>query len=137
MGAVVRKRQRMWGFLCALLLPMATVSTGDAAAEGVTPVVVTMLGPGSVRVRVAQGTTFPCDSADNRRLIAGKFKPGQVLRTATPDRCVCVQQTYEPFSDTDWSASSMVCRPQICTRPNRCVPVSDPTIRLQISSKRP
>ncbi len=125
--------------LLALTL-LAALFASDAAADGVTPIVVTMLGPGPVRIRVAQGSTFPCDSGDDHRLVDAKYQPGEVVRTTTPERCVCVQQTYQPFSDVDWGASSMVCRPQICTRPGKgqtCVPAPDPTIRLQIRSTRP
>jgi len=127
-------------WVLSLLLPTAMLSGGDAAADAVTPVVITMLGPGTVRIRIALGSTFPCDSGDNRRLIEGKYGPGEVVRTSTPDRCVCLQQTYEPFTDIEWSAPLTVCRPQICTRSGRgkkCVPAPDPTIRFGIHSKRP
>jgi hypothetical protein len=111
----------------------------DVVADDATPIEITMLGPVAVRIRLALGTTFPCDSVDNHRIVDGKFTPGQVVHAATPDRCVCFQQTYEPFSDIDWSASTMVCRPQICTSigKKKCVLEPDPTIRLQVSSKRP
>jgi hypothetical protein len=135
--ALDERHLRRW--VIALWLPAAVMSAGDAAADGATPVVITMLGPGAVRIRVARGNAFPCDSGDNRLLVQGKFKPGEIVRTSTPDRCLCVQQTYEPFSDIDWSASATVCRPQICTRSGRgqkCVPAPDPTIRLNIHSKR-
>ena len=98
-----------------------------------------MLGPGAVRIRIAQGTTLPCDSIDNKMLVQGRFSPGEVVRTKVPDNCVCLQQTYEPFPDVDWAAASLVCRPQICTgvgRMRRCVPAPDPTIRVGIRSKR-
>jgi hypothetical protein len=134
------RHRHLRGLVVALWLPTTMLSAGDAVAEGVTPVVITMLGPGTVRIRVALGSTFPCDSGDNRRLVEGKYRSGEVVRTSTPDRCVCVQQTYEPFSDIEWSAPSTVCRPQICTRSGRgqkCVPAPDPTIRLSIHSKRP
>jgi hypothetical protein len=87
----------------------------NVVADGTTPIEITMLGPGASPVRLALGTTFPCNSGDNRLIVEGEFGPGQVVHAATADRCVCFQQTYEPFSDTDWSASAMVCRPQICT----------------------
>jgi hypothetical protein len=140
MDLLAPNEQHIRRLIVALWLPIAVLSAGDATADGVTPIVVTMLGPGAVRIRIARGNTFPCDSGDNRRLLEGKYAPGDILRTSTPDRCVCVQQTYEPFSDIDWSASSMVCRPQICTRPGKgqkCVPAPDPTIRLAIRSTRP
>jgi hypothetical protein len=124
----------------ALGLSIAMLSAGDAGADGVTPVVITMLGPGAVGIRIALGNAFPCDSGENHLLVQGKFKPGEIVRTSTPDRCLCVQQTYEPFSDIEWSAPTTVCRPQICRRSGRgqkCVPAPDPTIRLSIHSKRP
>jgi len=124
----------------ALCLTTAMLSAGDAAADDATPVVITMLGPGAVRIRIALGNAFPCDSGDNHLLVQGKFKPGEIVRTSTPDRCLCIQQTYEPFNDIEWSAPATVCRPQICRRSGRgqkCVPAPDPTIRLSIHSKRP
>jgi hypothetical protein len=124
--------------VAALLLPLAALFAGDAAAEITTPVEITMLGPAPVKIRLMRGTTFPCDSGDNRRVIEGKFAPGEVVRATTPDRCVCFQQTYAPFADLDWGAAAMVCRPQICTNIGRkkCVPAPDPTIRLSIRSTR-
>ena len=121
-----------------VLLPLAALFAGDAGAESPTPVEITMLGPAPVRIRLRRGTTFPCDSGDNRRILEGKYGAGEVVRATTADRCVCFQQTYEPFVDLDWSASSLVCRPQICTNIGRkkCVPAPDPTIRLSIRSKR-
>ena len=114
-------------------------STGDAIADTVTPIEVTMLGPSAVRVRVASGFTMPCDSGDNRMLLQGKFEPGEVLHTSTAERCVCVQQTYAPFADVDWAAGTMACSPLICTwagRSKKCVPALDPTIRISIRATR-
>ena len=125
------------------LVPLGTdasATTSAANANDLTPVEVTMVGPSAVRIRIAQGTTFPCDSGDNRMLVQGKFEPGQVVHLTTPDRCVCLQQTYAPFSDVDWGASGMACRPMICTfrgRVRHCVPAADPTIRVIIRSARP
>ena len=111
---------------------------GDVAAGSVARVEITMLGPSAVRVRVADGTTFPCDSTNNRMLVQGKFSPGEVVLASTTETCVCVQQTYEPFSDADWSESALACRPVICKgagRARRCVPAPDSTIRVRIYSK--
>lgn len=131
--------QRARGLVLTLLPLSAVLVASDVVADVGTPIEITLLGPGAARIRLALGTSFPCDSGDNRRIIDGKFGAGQVIRASTPDRCVCFQQTYEPFSDTEWTASSMVCRPQICTNIGRkkCVPALDPTIRLRIRSRRP
>jgi hypothetical protein len=127
------------GLLVALSFSVLALIADEVNADVVTPIEITLLGPGAVRIRVASGTSFPCDSADNRRLIEGKFEAGQVARATTPDHCVCFQQTFEPFSDIDWSASSQLCRPQICkvTGRRKCVPAPDPTIRVQVRSQRP
>ncbi|HEY4105820.1 MAG TPA: hypothetical protein VGM44_18095 [Polyangiaceae bacterium] len=111
----------------------------DARAGEPTPIELTLLGPDPVSVRVALGTTFPCDSADDRILIQGKFAPGEVIRATVPDDCVCFEQTHTPFRDIDWGPSQRICRPQICRgagKARRCVPSPDPTIRLRISSNR-
>jgi hypothetical protein len=129
----------MHRFALLLMLP-ALLQLKSANADGLTPIRLTLAGPHAVRVRVAQGSTFPCDSGDNRAILEGKFEPGQVVSLTTTDRCVCMQQTYAPFSDVDWGPSGMVCRPMICSffgRTKRCVPSPDPTIRVTIRSERP
>lgn len=122
------------------VLASAVTLTARATAPTITPIELTMMGPESVRVRVARGTTLPCDSGDNRMLVQGRFAAGEVVRASTTAFCVCVQQTYQPFPDLDWAPGSVVCRPQVCTgigKAKRCVPASDPTIRLRIHSQRP
>jgi len=122
-----------------LCLAVALAGAADARAGEVTPVELTMLGPNAVSVRVAQGTTQPCDSGDNRMLVRGKFAPGAIVRATSPDACVCVQQTYDSFPDIDWAPGAIVCRPQICQgvgRARRCFPAPDPTIRIGIRSAR-
>lgn len=126
-----------WRRLAASLLPgVGMLLASTASADRITPIEVTLPGPSAVRVRVSRGSS---DSSDDRSLIAGKFEPGQVVKASTPDDCVCVQQTYEPFTDVDWAAGSSICRPQRCTwagRSKHCVPAPDHTIRIAIRSKR-
>ena len=129
-------RLRAYRVAAVLCLALAPTFTRDAVADVATPLEITLLGPGAVRVRVTVGTTSPCDSGDNRKLVDGKFAAGQVLRATVMGSCVCVQQTFEPFSEVDWSQSSVACRPQIC-RGRQCLPARDPTIRLRLSSTRP
>src|SRR6478735_10087575 len=134
-----RSLARLRGVLLTLLPWVALLVARDVGADVLTPIEVSLVGPGAVRIRIAQGTSFPCDSGDNRPLLDGKFAAGKVIRASTPDHCVCFQQTYEPFADIDWSAPRRVCRPQICTQVGRkkCAPTADPTIRLRVFSHRP
>ncbi|MEO8903276.1 MAG: hypothetical protein ABI488_14160 [Polyangiaceae bacterium] len=117
-----------------------TLFAQSVAAPTITPIELTMVGPDSVSVRVSGGTTLPCDSGDDRMLVQGKFNAGEVVRASTTAGCVCVQQTYQPFPDIDWTPAGVVCRPQACRgvgRTRRCVPAKDPTIRLRFQSQRP
>jgi hypothetical protein len=121
-------------------LPLALLFAGGATAGSPTPIEITMLGPDPVRIRIALGLTFPCDSGDNHLLLEGKFKAGDIARAQTPDACVCLQQTYAPFSDIDWGFATRVCRPLVCIgggKARRCWPAPDPTIRLSIRSNPP
>jgi hypothetical protein len=132
------ERPRRFRLVGLLALLGATLLVGDLAASSVTRVEITLLGPAAVRVRVAEGAAMPCDSSDNRVLVAGKFDPGQVVATTTEDNCVCVQQTHEPFVDVNWSPAFFACRPVICSgggRARRCVAAPDPTIRIEIRSR--
>ena len=128
-----------WAALVVVSLAGALFAA-TAAEPSLTPIELTMVGPEAVSVRVAGGTTLPCDSGDDRMLVQGKFNAGQVVRTSTPDTCVCVQQTYQPFPDVDWAPATVVCRPLVCRgagKTRRCVPTPDPTIRLRFQSQRP
>ena len=145
LGRVARLASARCGVSLALPLLALFFASSDALARGVhpwsTPVEVTILGPDPVRVRVTNGVEMPCDSMDDQVLIAGRFKPGQTIRTlAVGDGCVCFQQTYAPFSDADWSLST-----RICTACNYnpyarvwfCPPSSpDPTIQIKVASSR-
>jgi hypothetical protein len=125
----------------AFALVLGTAALGDARAESEipVPVVVTMLGPSAVRVRVSAGMAMPCDSSESRVIIDGKYAPGEVPQATSTEDCVCVQHTYEPFADTDWSNAKLSCRPMICEKLKgdwRCTPAPDPAIRIEIGSTR-
>jgi hypothetical protein len=129
----VVRRSSTWvgGFVIGVLFPTRSIATETS------PVVVTMLGPGTVRIRVSEGSTTPCDSGDDRILVEGKFPAGAVIRTSATGTCVCVQQTFEPFVDEDWSVAGAACRAAACGgRGKPCVRNPDPTIRVRINSKR-
>lgn len=121
-----------WLLLCALGLLEGDLHAADAAR-----VEIRVLGPGTVRLRVAQGAAMPCDAAGNHLLVNGKFGPGQVVATSTDAQCVCVQQTHQPFVDVDWSPAVFACRPVTCSGGGKsrvCRLAPDPTIRIDIRS---
>jgi hypothetical protein len=133
---------------CALLsLIVVLLFPSDVVAQkGVvglafhTPVLVTLLGPDPVRVRIATGRDLPCDASRNKLLIDGRFPAGSVLRaSALGMGCVCFQQTYAPFANTDWSTAQWVC--SACGHNSAtgvwvCPPGREPTIAFQVKSSR-
>jgi hypothetical protein len=133
---------RGFGAIVALLL----ASSDAFARRGIvrpyvdTPVVVALLGPDTVRVRVAMGPVMPCDSMENRMLIDGRFAAGQVVSArAVGDGCVCFQQTYAPLSDSDWSMPRRLCSPCGYNPGARvwiCPPNREPTISIRVPSSR-
>lgn len=129
------------------MLPLLALffSSSDALARRSmpwsTPVEVTMLGPDPVRIRVTNGPAMPCDSIADAPLIVGRFNAGEAIRVvAIGGGCVCFQQTYAPFSDTDWSGATQICtacRYNPYTRVWTCPPSSpDPAIRIRVASSR-
>jgi len=132
-----------WGTLPAVrklpaLLALGAAFSLAASAPATIPIPVEfyLQGPGTVRLIVAHGAYMPCDASENRRLIDGKFGPGQVLRTTFDGQCVCYQQTYEPFVDSDWSVPRTACIPCRGKRGEACPPGADMTIRVAISSEQ-
>lgn len=128
-------------FAVPLLVVAATVASPvDADVTTVAPVVVTVTGPESVRVIVAEGNVAPCDASDNRPLYQGFVAPGQPLVLQTTGACVCVQQTFAPMTHADWGPAGFACRPVVCRTGYRgapiCTPAPDPTIRVTLSSRR-
>jgi hypothetical protein len=91
---------------------------------------------------VTSGAALPCDSIDDRPVIVGRFNAGQAIHVvAVGAGCVCFQQTYAPFSDSDWSNATLICTAcnyNPCTHAWVCPPPStDPTIRIKVASSRP
>jgi hypothetical protein len=101
-----------------------------------TPVVATLYGNERVQVIVAEGSTAPCDSPENRQLYRGFVEPGRPLLLQSPLGCVCVQQSFAPMTSTDWGPSRWECRPQACNAAKVCRPVVDPAIRVALVSRR-
>jgi hypothetical protein len=132
----MRARRLLVVFATGALLVAMVAERAQAEEPTAAPIVVTLEGKGPVRVVVAEGNVLPCISADNRRLWDGKFEPGGTLSLSTLQGCVCVQHTVAPSVDLDWGPPETYCRPQICTRTYRgvpiCRPAPDPTIRVQL-----
>lgn len=95
------------------------------------PVVVTQRGPARVRVQVSEGLTRPCDSSEDKMLFDGWLAHGETFRGAIEGDCVCIRHTRDTFPNADWTTPGLACRPRTCVG-KRCVPASDPTIRIDL-----
>jgi hypothetical protein len=71
------------------------------------PVFVTVVGQGTIRLRLAVGVTAPCDSTENRMLFDGRIRRGN-YRWGTGAQDICYQYTSSALPDSDWSVSQVV-----------------------------
>jgi hypothetical protein len=69
------------------------------------PVSVMVVGSGSIRLRVAEGASRPCESSENHMLFDGRAKAGDEIRVTSSAAVgsVCVDHTYGAFRETQWS----------------------------------
>jgi hypothetical protein len=116
--------------VAAALLSPADV---DAQSSG-WPVLITGMGPKTIRIEVAAGKTLPCDSSRNIPLWSGKLEPGAALSFSSPYPDICFRQTFDNFPDVNWSTPHVYSAVMYCTRPGACVVAPDPTIRLSVVS---
>jgi hypothetical protein len=97
-----------------------------------TPLTLALAGKERVGVRVAAGTTAPCDSSANTMLFNGVLEPDAPRSFVTDAVCVCFEQTYAPFTTTGWTPSSIRCRPNGCIGKACKLPI-DPTLPFTIA----
>jgi hypothetical protein len=68
---------------------------------------VNVLGHGEILVLVADGSTRPCDSSDNRVLFKGHAKAGDQIKLVSTTGAVCVDHTYGTFRESQWAGPSI------------------------------
>jgi hypothetical protein len=77
----------------------------DAGADF--PVVVTVVGQGAIRLRLAAGRAAPCDSTANRMIFDGWVRVGSYVWTTSSD-FVCYEHTSGALREADWSTAQLV-----------------------------
>ncbi len=94
------------------LIAVLGLATSDVRAEPQysVPVYVTVVGTGSIRLRMAAGSTVPCDSSSNVGLYDGWVSAGRTWLVQSPWSCVCEQHTSGAFRETDFSPSQIYCQ---------------------------
>jgi hypothetical protein len=96
----------------SLGIALVTVGMGlapDAPADYTppTPVTVSIVGQGAIRLLVADGSSRPCDASDNRVLFSGHASAGEAIRVAAATGSVCVDHTYGSLRESQWSGASI------------------------------
>ena len=85
----------------------ATSFAARADAQADRPVLVTVVGHGAIRFRLAAGPTAPCDSSENRMLFDGWLRTGKYVFDTGAD-AVCFQYTSGALREMNWSESQVV-----------------------------
>ena len=95
-------------------LVLASLVAGSLVARDVsadppqkTPVTVTVLGRGTIRLIVADGATRPCQSSDNHVLFSGHVHAGDEIKVTSLTGSVCVDHTYGAFRESLWAGASV------------------------------
>ncbi len=119
------------GVLALLAIVVAPLTHArDASAEPSIAVRVSVMGRGSIRLRIADGSVVPCSSSSNKMLFDGWVSAGTTLAFRSRTASVCYEHTYGSFRRTNWSASCVASMPRDGTRPLVSLPV-------EISTERP
>jgi len=81
----------------------------EAPADGTppTPVSVTIVGHGSIRLVVADGTSRPCDASSNRVLFNAHAKAGDKIKLTSATGSVCVDHTYGSMRESQWAGAAI------------------------------
>jgi hypothetical protein len=82
---------------------------GDAPADTTTPtpVSVTVVGHGQIRLMVADGTSRPCDASSNHMLFDGHAKAGDKIKLTSATGSVCVDHTYGAMRESQWAGATI------------------------------
>jgi hypothetical protein len=90
-------------------LLLGSLATRDLPADGGTtvPVSVSIVGTGRIRLMIADGTSRPCDSSDDRMLFRGYAKPGDEIKVTSATGSVCVDHTYGSLRESQWAGASI------------------------------
>jgi hypothetical protein len=72
-----------------------------------TPVTVGVVGKGTIRLLVADGSSRPCDASDNHVLFSGHAKAGDEIKLASATGSVCVDHTYGSLRESQWAGASI------------------------------
>jgi hypothetical protein len=84
----------------AIVLP---VRSAPADPDDPTPVKITVLGTGEIRILVADGASRPCDASSNKVLLSEHVKAGDEIALTSLTGSICVDHTYGEMRESQWA----------------------------------
>jgi hypothetical protein len=92
-----------------VLLATIALPTRSAPADpnDATPVAVTVVGTGEIRLMIADGASRPCDASTNQMLFNGHEKAGAEVAVTSMTGSVCVDHTYGEMRESQWAGASI------------------------------
>jgi hypothetical protein len=96
-------------YLGLALVPLGVFFAPDSPADCTppTPVTVGVVGKGTIRLLVADGSSRPCDASDNHVLFSGHAKAGDEIKVASATGSVCVDHTYGSLRESQWAGATI------------------------------
>jgi hypothetical protein len=91
------------------LVPLGVFFAPDSPADYTPPIPVTVsvVGKGTIRLVVADGSSRPCDASDNRVLFSGHARAGDEIKVASATGSVCVDHTYGSLRESQWAGATI------------------------------
>jgi hypothetical protein len=94
-------------FAACLALASLAASSAPADTPRATPVTVSVVGKGHIRLMVSDGMTRPCDSSDNHMLFNERVDAGAEIKLKAATGSVCVDHTYGSLRESQWAGASI------------------------------
>jgi hypothetical protein len=84
----------------AIVLP---VRSATAEPDEPTPVKISVIGTGEIRILVADGASRPCDASGNKVLLSEHVKAGDEIELTSFTGSICVDHTYGEMRESEWA----------------------------------
>jgi hypothetical protein len=88
----------------AIVLP---VRSAPADPDEPTPVKISVIGTGEIRILVADGASRPCDASSNKVLLSEHVKAGDEIVLTSFTGSICVDHTYGEMRESEWAGASI------------------------------
>jgi hypothetical protein len=101
----MRRTLRLLPLLAAaMVLPERSA---PADTDEATPVKITVIGTGEIRILVADGASRPCDASSNNVLLSEHVKAGDEISLKSLTGTICVDHTYGEMRESEWAGASI------------------------------